>query len=1177
MKRVKRIRRLGSILLSVCLVFQMFTALAVPVAAAQTEYQPDFSKVEWKYQNNGSNAVKEIPEGGVLPSESGKGIVIDYTKFENQSVIVYDPAAPHYTDSELEFDVTVLAEQSGFYRFIPVGRFQDGNNYAGLGYDIQYMFNTFLNGTVTNKNFGGPALKVGVSYHAKLTSVGSVYTLYINGEKAAEYDAGANSLTGAGSYGFRVWGGDQAAAAGKKVLLDNIQFRAYGGGSAVQQPSTIASKKADIPEASWGKEDVLIPVNFIEGSSLESLTNGEQALTGENDFTVTAEGILIKKEYIAALADTTVLTVTFQYGEPETFTLRKVKAFVGDEYVEDFSDGDISNWKNQAGSGTITLEEGGMRVTGQTRLVDTDSPEFENGEIEIWVEALNDDGQLGLSFRNTMDSWQSVYNTDSAVQNYAFSRWNYRDSAGTNQEKALDSPFFKGAHHLKVRFIGDTVSLWVNEQYTFTATIAQAAEVYGQMGFVTESKADVLIKKMIYRRLDVLEASPAEGETIQIERDGMQVLLDGGYPRVIQYTLNGKTMLGSEQRYEYVTINSNDYKAAAALTAHDAESATYHVQVPEAGVSMDVVYMVEDNHVLDMTIRNIKEEGEKVRSLAFPNQAMLSANSKQEGAKLDVSNGSSDTHIDLTTDSASKTKMTFCTIPVVTANGLSASMANNAIRNLTEFAYQSFDMPDGSISTGVWTSEFLYRGWDDSLVFEDQDLYCKVILTEDTNEDAVIDWQDGANALKYLNKNKIVGSETVANSMVHVGYNFASIVQNPYLKVADNIKRLSNLMDGFGQILVFKGYASEGHDSGHADYENINERAGGAEDMNTAIAEMEKYNATMGIHINHSEAYPEAKMFTEEVMSTKNGWKWLDQSKYIRREVDIMNGGMDARLNEMFNRVPGIGFVYVDTYRDERWAASRIARNLSTEHNVIMATEEGYKLDRWTAWSHGAEAGTMHRFVYHNQKDIYNNDKVLRGGYDRAGQNSFMGWQRGNNISNTLRQFYTEQLPQKYLMHYTLKKWTPNTEAIFDGNVVSRVEDGKSNIYKDGKLIASDKLVFIPWYDEDSETRNPDEAAKIYHWNPNGGETVWELPANWAGQTEVKLYQTTQTGKTLVATIPVVDGKVTITAEAATPYVLYKGDENIAPTQTEWSVGSPIEDTSFNSRDFSIWSKSTTA
>mgnify|MGYP006073581537 FL=1 len=202
---------------------------------------------------------------------------------------------------------------------------------------------------------------------------------------------------------------------------------------------------------------------------------------------------------------------------------------------------------------------------------------------------------------------------------------------------------------------------------------------------------------------------------------------------------------------------------------------------------------------------------------------------------------------------------------------------------------------------------------------------------------------------------------------------------------------------------------------------------------------------------------------------------------------------------------------------------------------------------------------------------------MLRGGYDRAGQNSFMGWQRGNNISNTLRQFYTEQLPQKYLMHYTLKKWTPNTEAIFDGNVVSRVEDGKSNIYKDGKLIASDKLVFIPWYDEDSETRNPDEAAKIYHWNPNGGETVWELPANWAGQTEVKLYQTTQTGKTLVATIPVVDGKVTITAEAATPYVLYKGDENIAPTQTEWSVGSPIEDTSFNSRDFSIWSKSTTA
>lgn len=139
-------------------------------------------------------------------------------------------------------------------------------------------------------------------------------------------------------------------------------------------------------------------------------------------------------------------SVSTAYASDKTLADDSISAHseTGQTYIEDFSDGDLSNWENQAGTGTFALEEGGIRVTGQTRLVDTASPEFENGEIEIWVEALNDDGQLGISFRNTADSWQSVYNTDSAVQNFAFSRWNYRDSAGTNQEKVWIPPSSKG-------------------------------------------------------------------------------------------------------------------------------------------------------------------------------------------------------------------------------------------------------------------------------------------------------------------------------------------------------------------------------------------------------------------------------------------------------------------------------------------------------------------------------------------------------------------------------------------------------------------------------------------------------------------------------------------------------------------------------------------------------------
>lgn len=126
-------------------------------------------------------------------------------------------------------------------------------------------------------------------------------------------------------------------------------------------------------------------------------------------------------------------------------------------------------------------------------------------------------------------------------------------------------------------------------------------------------------------------------------------------------------------------------------------------------------------------------------------------------------------------------------------------------------------------------------------------------------------------------------------------------------------------------------------------------------------------------------------------------------------------------------------------------------------------------------------------------------------------------------------------------------------------------------IYKDGNLIAKGDLVFIPWYAEDSETKNPDEAAKIYHWNPSSSTTEWTLPAGWENQTTVKLYKTTRNGKVFVEEIEVKDGKVSINAQANNPYVIYKGNEDVAPDVTKWIEGSPIEDTRFNSRDFSIW------
>lgn len=118
-----------------------------------------------------------------------------------------------------------------------------------------------------------------------------------------------------------------------------------------------------------------------------------------------------------------------------------------------------------------------------------------------------------------------------------------------------------------------------------------------------------------------------------------------------------------------------------------------------------------------MRIKNIADDSFTVYTIGFPEQPLISANSSQSGAKLDASMGASDVHLDLTKNSADKVLNTVCTIPVITTDELSASMANNVHNNLSEFTYRSFNMEDGTTTTGFWNTEFLYKGLDGARMY----------------------------------------------------------------------------------------------------------------------------------------------------------------------------------------------------------------------------------------------------------------------------------------------------------------------------------------------------------------------------------------------------------------------------------------------------------------------------
>lgn len=1135
---------------------------------------------DWRLQRFGQDADQDLTEGMLTPASDGSGFTMEYGKLVEQegygSVVVYDANAQTFANSVWEFKmkVTGMEENSDRYQIGLFPRFQDGKNCDGIAIDtsssLQHSFQ--VNGSEGwpgISNLSGISFQIGKEYAVKMITLQDKITMYVDGVKAAE--TGTKSEIKEGTYGIRIWGHGESPYT-KKLEMTDVSFREL-------KNSSVDAGERTIPEERWGTEDVAIPITLDEGDAVASVANSGSYLEAEVDYRAEADRILIKKEYIAAQEGSFRLDLAFEGGMTGSFRMKKYDPSNVTEYVWRPEDGSMA-WSKISGSGTYEMEKDGLRLKGENKLLSAVVPDSDAGEIEFVFEQKNDNGRMGFLFRADQQAgtWQGILHDD----NYAYSTWYYKNSSGTRNGFHGDGTFLFSREglsdtRLKLRYWGNHATLWMDGYMMYTGSVSGLTDDDGTIGVSTESVSDILLKEVSYRSLPETYLPEDTQGVRRIEKDGMTVSTAEDFPRVVAYTLNGKKLYGSEFRHNMVTINAADYPASAAVKEQTEEKIVYQVTCEKVNVTFDVAFTVQAGNVLDMRISNIDDSQFEVRSIGFPRQPLLSANSAQAGAKLDAViptdgrsdyniNGLQDQHYAIADGKIDMQEDVLATLGFITTDELSASMENNVLLSLKEFRYRAYQKEDGTITAGFENNDFMYRGIDGERMYPDEDLYCHVVLTEDTNEDDALDWQDGANALKTIIRRKINGGDKVSDSFIHVGYNFASQVQQPFLKIADNMKRLSNYIDGFDQVFILKGYANEGHDSAHADYDDINKRAGGAKDMQKCAEIIEDINSVIGIHINHSEAYPEAKMYNEQNMSTYNAWSWLDQSKNIRRDVDIMNGGMDGRLNSMFDKVPGIGFVYVDTYGDDRWAGARLAKNLAGDHNVIMGTENKTDFDRFAAWVHWPGIGdSMHRFVYHQQKDVYNGSNIFRGGYTRSA--SFMSWQHNNDIHKMVEQFYSEQLPQRYLMNHDVRKWN-GEEAIFEGNVRS-TKDNK--IYKDGNLIADGKLLFIPWFGEDSKTKDPDEAAKIYHWNPNGGESTWILPSSWKGQKTVKLYETTQNGKKLVRELDVTDETVTINAQAKTPYVVCKGEEETASGDTRWSEGSPIEDTSFNSRDFSIW------
>lgn len=785
-----------------------------------------------------------------------------------------------------------------------------------------------------------------------------------------------------------------------------------------------------------------------------------------------------------------------------------------------------------------------------------------NSTVEFDLVPQNSLAQVGVLFRYVNENDWAYIGCDKATDNLGFAHWYVATPEG-KREIARDIAKLY-AHHrrrIKVNCIGRTLTVYVDGEQIVHAYIPELSLSAGRTGFRVHGKGNVRISNVACRSVEEAVNVPAKKKShYTLSSPCMDVLLNKDFPSVQAYVWKKDRSRLDGQPFDAgtVTINGDTYRPVVKGKA-ESNRILYTLKIKEIDVELHVCCVVKEN-ILQISVTDIKEKGDyRVKTLAFPDHYLVSLSNVAPGGCLSIANNvRSDSFYPLKDKEADDVSQ-YGSLVIMNTDKLAAALESNSIYNNRQFLYRSVQISD-SIVTGIWGNEWIYRGHDGKVV---DPPYIKVILADDRNHDNKVDWQDGAIALREVYPEPF-GADMLRNSYATITMNFASCAQYPFLRQFDNIKKFYLATDGFGQMLELKGYQSEGHDSAHPDYAgNYNERAGGKKDLAFLAKEARKYNAHIGVHINHSESYPEAKAFDDRIVTDMPAWSWLDQSYFINKEADMLAGTFEERLNQLKNDIPDLSFIYIDTYREHRWMAHETA-SLFKQNGWATWTEDPDVFDKEAIWIHynPSSKSLIHRFVHHQFRDGYAAHPALLGGYGRSADIGFMGWQKGRDFKGVIRNFFTKQLPYRYLMHYSVLQ-LDTVQAVLEGNLVAAGAKKTGTVIRRGEqVLMSGNCVFIPW--------NPVTEEKIYHYNMQGGKTAWQLPSSWKGLATVYLYELSSAGRRFVVPLAVCNGQVEIEARPDQGYVLYKREMEPMP-EMAWGEGGLVKDAGFDSRSFKDW------
>lgn len=1138
--------------------------------AYNQEYD-DYSSTSWTNLVGGGTHVKnmnnEVPgneeKTGYLEIKRDSSAGNDFVILENQTKSLKD------FEAEVRFQLNPSETDEATGRFGLVFRGTSAESYGFVGYNNEGKW-LIESQDDYKDDIKGPTIEAGEWITMKVKVVRNNLTLTVNGEEIFNDIVSVNGFpTTAGQFGYRTWFDN------KTVNVDYLKINEIVAPIEVKEVkevniSTLVNSKPELPYK--------VNVTYDDG------TAGEEVVIWDymDPYDYAQEGTFTVNGTIKGATETSPKAVA-------NITVREKI-----EYSTDFETPETSgDWQVLKPTGLSTTIEGGavkVPMNGVSVSADMDCPDVKNFVYETDFTVNNDTGRIGLGFRvKDATNWGAVC--------YDAGSWVWK--ASTNGTESYGS--FPGSkkleanktYKIKLEVEDNKITLSIDGEVIGSATSDKLPNSAGKIGLVGwfGNKTVTLDNVKVNEITPETDADLPEVTEKTIESEIMTVKLDNTFPRVIEYNwkADDSILIGQETRSNKVNLNGKNYTPKVDCVVED-NKATYTMAIDEIGVTLTAVMSVEGNKIR-LEITNIEENGDfRVKKVSLPNQSFAEVRSDKGGAIAAVLSTGAWHEItdEISTvedlDPSSKAK----TYAFINDNDFAVALNNNVIEYSSRILLNTENRngyKSTSIGTGAWTyREVLDSESDVDFYSHEENLWAEAYITKDMNEDKEINWQDAA--IEYRNRTEApLGAEDLKNSLSYIAFNIG-YTQSPFLRTLDTVKKLYNYTDGFGQMVLEKGYQSEGHDDSIPDYGgHIGIRQGGVDDFNTLIKEGAKYNAKFGVHINATEYQLDAFQYPDNgsVNTNSPGWNWLDQAYYVDQRADLTTGELFRRLDMLKADLPNLGWVYIDVYTGNGWNAHQLGEKLNAL-GYQVATEFHSPLEEHVTWTHwGADpaypnqGGTSEilRFIRNSTKDGFLSDPILKGNKHLLSS----GW--GNNHAiegvNGIERFYNQVLPTKYMQHFEIMSRTDD-EVKFTDNLVGVREGANINYYKNDKLVATTPessyntigegktKLFLEWnFDEEEDT-------KIYHWNPLGTSSEWELPDGWENLSTVEVYELTDLGREHVKSVPVVNGKVKLDVEESTPYLITKGE--VAEERIDdWGYGSQIKDPGFDSQEWKTWEK----